>query len=331
VPQRAQSNRNAARRTHARRCTLPLALLAAGPILAAPLSGELEGDVSAGYDSNPAQSHEATGLAFARYVFAAVQPIGLGGADVSLGASGFYTDYEAANDNYRFALNADWSGTWPDDSGVMTLSAAVAAYRDALVPADARNEAALTLRYERILTARDSLNLTAEIRQLAYIYPSLPWAGRPGSGPSLPAASQSGRARGGLAVRRTDLLSGLGIDVTHAWSPTLTSVLSAAITRCNSPVPVDAYVRSGAGFQIRAEPAVAWSLELGLGWSRTAYDRAPQQQERVDNELAAGLTLRRTIDQAALFCSLDWINSQSTIATRAFRQQVTQCGLSWSF
>jgi len=39
-----------------------------------------------------------------------VQPIGLGGADVSLGASGFYTDYEAANDNYRFALNADWSG-----------------------------------------------------------------------------------------------------------------------------------------------------------------------------------------------------------------------------
>jgi hypothetical protein len=71
---------------------LPLALLAAGPILAAPLSGALEGDVSAGYDSNPAQSHEATGLAFARYVFAAVQPIGLGGADVSRGASSFYTE-----------------------------------------------------------------------------------------------------------------------------------------------------------------------------------------------------------------------------------------------
>jgi len=112
VPQRAQSNRNAARRTHARCCTLPLALLAAGPILAAPLSGALEGDVSAGYDSNPAQSHEATGLAFARYVFTAEQPIGLGRADVSLGASGFYTDYEAANDNCRFALNADWSDTF---------------------------------------------------------------------------------------------------------------------------------------------------------------------------------------------------------------------------
>jgi hypothetical protein len=331
VPQRAQSNRNAARRTHARRRALPLALLAAGPILAAPLSGALEGDVSAGYDSNPAQSHEATGLAFARYVFAAVQPIGLGGADVSLGASGFYTDYEAANDNYRFALNADWSGAWPGDSGVLTVSAAGAAYRDALVPADARNEAALTLRYERILTARDSLNVTAEVRQLAYIYPSLPWAGRPGSGPSVPTSGQSGRARGGLAVRRTDLLSGVGVDATHAWSPTLSSVLSFAIARCSSPVPVDAYLRSGAGFLLRAEPRVDWSLELGLGWSRTAYDRAPQQQERVDNELAAGLTLRRTVHQGELFCSLDWIDSRSTVATRAFRQQVTQCGFAWSF
>ncbi len=112
MPRGATCNRIAARRTHARRCTLLLALLAAGPILAAPLREALEGDVSAGYDSNPAQSHEATGLAFARYVFAAVQPIGLGRADVSLGASGFYTDYEAANDNYRFALNADWSGTF---------------------------------------------------------------------------------------------------------------------------------------------------------------------------------------------------------------------------
>ncbi len=46
---------------------------------------------SAGCDSNPAQSHETTGLAVARYVFAAVQPIGLGGADVRRGASGFYT------------------------------------------------------------------------------------------------------------------------------------------------------------------------------------------------------------------------------------------------
>jgi len=88
MPRGATCNRIAARRTHARRCTLPLVLLAAGPILAAPLSGALEGDLSAGYDSNPAQSHEATGLAFARYVFAAEQPTSLGGADVSLGASG---------------------------------------------------------------------------------------------------------------------------------------------------------------------------------------------------------------------------------------------------
>ncbi|MBK1717841.1 hypothetical protein CKO27_09340 [Thiocystis violacea] len=308
-----------------------------GPALAEqPLSLGLE--VTTGYDSNPAQSEAGMGLFFAQYAFDAARRMRLGGADLTFAASGWLRDYEAANDSHRLALRTDWSRATAQGAGLMTLSLAGAAYRDALVPADERDEAALTLRYDYILTARDTLGLMGETRRLAYRNASLPWSGRPGSSPrdhpsgsSNSSSNSSGRGREVEAVRRDDWLSGLGIDVTHHWSPVLATVFSLAGARRDSPVSAEAYDRHGLGLVMRIEPAASWRLELGLGWSRTRYDQAPRQQEREDIQRTLGLAVRRNLGRSEWFCGLDWLDSDSSIAGRSFRQEVTECGLAWSF
>lgn len=312
-----------------RRIAWPLALLAACPVMA-DQAMRLGGEVTAGYDSNPAQSHDGPELAFAQYAFDAARQTRLGESDLTVGVSGRYRDYEAANDNYRLTLHADWAHETAQGAGLVTLSVAGAAYRDALVPADERDEAALAVRYHHTLTARDTLGLIGEVRRLAYRNPSLPWAGRPGSGFDVQSSGRSARGRG-VAVRRDDWLSGLELDATHHWSPTLSTLFSLVAARRDSPVPVDAYDRHGVGLLVRVEPMAAWRLEMGLGWSRTRYDQAPRQLERDDIQRTAGLALRRTLGPREIFCGVDWLDSDSTISERSFQQRVTQCGLAWSF
>ncbi len=336
-------------------CLLPPLWLIAGAVTAAPPLPEGSAEVSTGYDSNPAQSADGPGLAFVRLDLEATHTLMLGEAEVTLGANAWYTDLEGPNDNARLAVDADWSRTTAGGLGRITLGASGGLYRDDLVPADARNEAGLSARYTRTLGARDSAGVAAEVRWLDYLYPSLPWAGRPGSGPADPAAvaaqaadtlGASGRSGhggrgqssdqtqgppGGLARRRTDRLSGLSLDATHDWTPRLATVLTAAFVRCDSPIPVDAYDRAGLGLLLRTEVGETWPLELGLGWSRTRYDRAPHQLERVDTEVTAGLSIRHRLGPAEASCGINWVHSDSTARGRSFRQQVTRCGLAWGF
>ncbi len=327
---------------------LPPLWLIAGAVTAAPPLPEGSGEVSIGYDSNPAQSADGPGLAFVRLDLEATHPLMFGAAEVTLGAGGWYTDLEGPNDNARLAVDADWSRATAGGLGRLTLGANGALYRDDLVPADARNEAGLSARYTRTLGARDSAGVAAEVRWLDYLYPSLPWAGRPGSGPADPAAETTGssghtgpggrvqssnttQGQGGLARRRTDRVSGLSLDATHDWTPRLATVLTAAFVRCDSPIPVDAYERAGLGLLLRTEIGETWPLELGLGCSRTRYDRAPRQLERVDTEVTAGLAIRHRLGPAEASCGINWVHSDSTARGRSFDQQVTRCGLAWGF
>ena len=311
-----------------------LLLLTSGSSLAAPAPSsdtEIGGEISAGYDSNPAQSHDGPELAFARIAIAAARQMRLGGSELTVGASGWFRDNESDNDSSRLTLRTDWSRETAQGAGLLTLAVAGAAYRDALVPADERNEAALTLRYDHSLTARDTLGLLGETRRLAYINPALPWSGRPGSAPSGRASNRSEHGRAPAALRRDDWLSSLGLDATHHWSPTLATVLTLAVARCDSTVSVEAYSRRGIELLMRVAPAPKWHLEFGLGWALNQYDQAPQQQEREDIQHAAELALRHTIGHSEWFCRLDWLDSNSTHAEQSFQQQVIGCGLARSF
>lgn len=340
---------------------LSLLLLAGDPALAtAPLTDEsptgeplaIRSEVAFGYDSNPAQSREGPELAFARYGVEAARSWTRAGAELGLAASGWYRDNEANNDSYRLTLTGDWTRATDSGAGLLKVAVAGAAYRDRLVPADERDEAAVGIRYSRVLSARHTLGLNGELRRLAYRNASLPWAGRPGA--SVGAGSGSGSGSGGgsdtgrntstdnrhrndtLAVRRDDDLFGVGLDLTRHWLPSLASVLSVAHARCASSVTAQTYDRDDLGLALRVTPADRWRLELGLGWSFTRYAEISRQDRREDERRSLTFAARRALPgsgpgEGEAFCGVEWLDSDSTRAERSFQQQVTQCGLSWSF
>jgi len=301
---------------------------------------ELSGEASVGYDTNPAQSHASEDLAFAHIALGAVKTLNLEQSDLRFALDGWYRDYEADNDSYRLSLGSAWSRPIARDRGLLTLSVSGAIYRDALVPADARNEGALTLRYDHILNARDTVGLSAEVCRLDYRNPSLPWSGRPGSGSGRqnsggcckPSARQGPRRRSAaLEQRRNDQRSTIALDAIHAWSPTLSTRITLAHARNASTVALESYDRNGIGLLAQFMLNNAWRLESGLGWSRSDYSHAQRRLERRDEELNAALVIRHRRGARELFCSLDWIDSDSTIDVHSFRQQVAQCGMAWSF
>ncbi|MFD2111549.1 hypothetical protein [Thiorhodococcus fuscus] len=301
---------------------------------------ELSGEASVGYDTNPAQSHASEDLAFARIALGAAKTLTLDQSDLRFALDGWYRDYAADNDSYRLALSSAWSRPTARDRGLLTLSVAGAIYRDALVPADARNEAALTLRYDRILNARDTVGLSAEVRRLDYRNPSLPWSGRPGSGSGLQLSHGRGKTSGrqgpgrqsaAREQRRDDQRSTIALDASHAWSPALSTRITLAHARNASTVALESYDRSGIGFSARFMLNHSWLLESGLGWSRSDYSHTQRRLERRDEELNAALVIRHRLGARELFCGLDWLNDKSTIDERSFRQQVIQCGMAWSF
>ena len=342
---RKRSDRSIARHGVARSSALlsPLSLgllllvLGAGAGLAsAEPAIEVSGDLGAGFDSNPAQSREGPELAFIRHALELSRQWSLAGSELALGVDGWYRDYEADNDSYRTNGTLDWGMATAQGAGRVAFSISGALYRDALVPADERDEAALGWRYRHLLSARDTLGLSAEVRRLAYRNPSFPWEGRPGSVGRQGASKDSRDRRGAVATRRDDDLLGLVLDVTRHWSPSVSTQLSLAHARCDSSVGTQSYDRHGLAVLLRLEPVERWRLELGVGWSLSRYDQASRQREREDRQRSLGLAVRRGLDGRGpgareLYCSLDWLDSDSTIDERAFRQQVTQCGLAWSF
>ena len=331
-----------------------LALLIGWPVLASEPVG-VRADLALGYDSNPAQAREGEGLAFTRCAVEAARVWPLDGTALGLTASGWYRDSEAANDSYRLALSGDWARETHSGAGLLKVSISGAAYRDQRVPADARDEAALGLRYSYILSARHTLGLSAEWRRLAYRNASLPWAGRPGSDSASGAgrrsgsgagsesgsesgrgASGSGRSGGAVPVRRDDDRLTLGLDLARHWGPDLVSVVSAAHARNDSEVAAEAYDRDGLGLTLRFAPRDPWRIELGLDGALIRYDRAPRHRKREDLELGLTLAVRRALPAIAqeageFYCALEWMDSDSTLAERSFQQQVTQCGFSWAF
>ena len=331
-----------------------LLLLAGDPALANELrTGEplaIRSEVAFGYDSNPAQSREGPELAFARYGVEAARIWPLAGAEFGLAASGWYRDNEADNDSYRLTLTGDWTRATDSGAGLLKVSVAGTASRDRLVPADERDEAAVGIRYSRVLSARHTLGLNGELRRLAYRNASLPWAGRPGASVGAGSGSKSGggsdtgrnastdnRHRNDtLAVRRDDDLFGVGLDLTRHWLPSLASVLSVAHARCASSVTAQTYDRDDLGLALRVTPADRWRLELGLGWSFTRYAEISRQDRREDERRSLTFAARRALPgsgpgEGEAFCGVEWLDSDSTRAERSFQQQVTQCGLSWSF
>jgi len=303
---------------------------------------QLEGSIGLGFDSNPAQTHTGTELAFARYAVEAGRSWSTSDGPVfNLGGRGWYRDYEAANDAYGLDLFGEWSRESASGLGLWQLDLSAGGYRDALVPADERDEAAIGLRYDHLLSARYTLGLSTDVRRLDYLHAALPWTGRPGStskagskrATSLDETDRNLSSR--FARHRDDTRLEFGLDVTRHWSPGLSTRFALAYAENDSSVHLESYRRPGLGGSLRLEPSEDWRLEAGFNWSLTRYTRTPSHHEREDSEFGLSLAVSRRLnppvgDGAEWRCRLEWLGNDSTLADYSFQQWVTECGLSWS-
>ncbi len=324
--------------TVSRRRLILAAALAAVCRFAVAEPFETDIELVLGHDSNPAQRRDGPELAFARYGLEVERRAGLGAGELSAGLNAWYRDYEGSNDSSLVMLEAGWSRDLQKGLGALGLDLEGGFYRDALVPADERNEARLSIRYDRLLSARDELGLWGELRWLSYRNASFPWQGRPGSGPNLQsgsgsglgqgAGSQGGAGGGPRPQRRDDRIAALGLEFSRFWMATLSSSLVLNIARRESPVPVEAYDQYGADLRIRFEPAARWQVEAGLGWQWTGYDQAPRGLQRDDERLTAFAAVSRSLGAGEILCDLSHRDNASSIDAKSFRQTVTQCGYS---
>jgi len=294
-------------------------------------NAQLFAQIMLGYDSNPAQTQTPAGAAFASYAAGIENERYIDGSAWGLSLNAWYRDYEGMGDSYRTNLLGSWSTETEDGLGRVTLSIEGNLYRDALVPADERNEAALALGWSRSLSARDDFTIETAVRWLAYRNESLPWQGRPGAATANRSPRGAEREGSLAAVRRTDRIASLDLHSAHYWTPTISTSVDLYLARRDSPVRLEAYRQLGAGLSLRLTPATDWQLDLALDGYGRQYDRAPRQLERNDKRLGAALVLRRKMDAGELSCGLETSHNRSNISTKSFRQWVSQCGSFWTF
>ncbi|MCG6941597.1 MAG: hypothetical protein LJE69_10140 [Thiohalocapsa sp.] len=318
------------------------------PMVPSPV---LSAELGLGFDSNPAQSSDAVSLGFAE--------VGLGAQwqvrdDLSFDAEAGYRDYAGANDNWTAAVRIDWlAAAEGARSDPLTLSAEAGVYRDQLVTADARNELALAGRWQPIVTPRTELVVGAELRGQHYLNSSLPWSGRPGSASrgrtrraqrtrlsaqrGAPGAGVD-RSTGATALdalagfeprQRYDGLAILSLDGAWYFSALLSGLGTLSLGRRASTEPAESYDNVAVDLLFSRGGVAGWTLELGLGWYRSDYDRAPQDLHRRDEGRSLALAARRPLGRAELSCSVSWLDNRSTVAIKSFAQAVTWCGLAW--
>lgn len=292
---------------------------------------KVNASLGAGYDSNPGQQRESVGLAFARYSLDGNQRFALTDGDVTLGLNGWYRDLEGSQDSHRLAAQGIWTRILGDGPGSLTVGGTAAANRDRWVPDDNRDEAIAEIQYDIALSARDMLGISGEAGRLHYLDRSERCSGRRGLDSGDDAGRHGETSSAAVETSRDDWQAGLALDLTRYWNPDLSTMLSVAAIRHDSPLPVESYGRHAVSLVVRLERLLGWSLELGLGWSDARYDRAPMRQDREDVQWTTGLAARHAWGKHELSCDIRWLERDSTLPTRSYRQQVTQCGLSWSF
>ncbi len=223
--------------------------------------------------------------------------------------------------------------------GALAVSTEAVLYRDEIVPTDSRNEVAVRARLDRILMPRLDLMSFGELRWLGYLDPAYPWEGRPGlgrAGPSRGGTSSGAHSPaalewGGGVKHREDWLATLGIEGRWHLSADASGALALSCARNSSSIIPDGYDACAADLSLAVVPAPRWQGEIGAGWYRTDYDRTRSGFRRRDAGYALGASLQWNAGPSAVICELRWLENQSDLAIKSFRQTVTRCGLVWHF
>ena len=322
---------------------------------------DLTAELTGGYDSNPALTDPSDGSGFSVYGVRVGQPFVLtDGLGLDLSMEGRYQDYWSVGDNYR--VQADGAVTYKLASGrfLPALLGEVAAYRDALIEADERNEAMVGIRADWIISSRLTLGFEQSFRWLSYSNWALPFSGK-GQGRKETKDGKGGRSHSegflpeagwkaspwGLDAaengksplstlyppRDNRLLStGLNLDIFILSS--LNGRVFAAYGDLVSSLDMESYREIQAGAALSWAPASEWLVEAEAAWFRTDYHRVPENMIRVrqtNDVWSAGIQVSRFWGTFEVFGQAGWKSGDAPLDYESYTQTVIQCGLSYSF
>lgn len=344
-------------------CALPWIFFVCG---AKAQAVDVKASISPGYDSNPAQSqYDEQALAFVHYGLSAARRVRRDDVGLELAVSGWYRDYESANDSHRLTLGGDWSKRLDGGRSRLSIGVEGSTYRDQLVPEDERDETGLSLSYRRLFSARVEWGLSAQLRHSWYRNPSLPWSGRPDSGGGTPGrsvgapdsnltrsdepgqssgqrpGSGEGSGSGGefgslpplpVATERDDDFVAVGFDATYYWSPALSATLDLMLARNDSSQRLETHDRYAAALSLAYQPASEWRLGVSLAWDGYRYRELPQGfPRRNDDRLSVAASVTRFVGDGELFCRVRFVDNDSNVLGQSYDQTVSRCGLAWHF
>ena len=321
---------------------------------------DLLSELSAGYDSNPALIDPSDGSGFSIYALGAEHWVGLSeDFALDLSVAGRYQDYWSVEDNYRLQAGAALSYIVAEGRFLPSLVGEVAAYRDALIEADERNEAMVGINADWIISNRLTLGFEQSFRWLGYLNWAKPFSGKgqgrnPDNegkgGKNAPAASPSswqlptapGKQPSGKGNRllntlyppRNNVLMVTGVDLDVFMMSPLTGRLYAAYGDLSSSLDMESFREVQAGAALSWIPADQWRTVFEATWYRTQYYSVPENITRVrrtNYSWSAGVQISRFWGDFELFGQVGWKSGDAPLDYESYTQTVIQCGLSYSF
>ncbi|MFO7599933.1 MAG: hypothetical protein R6X27_09010 [Candidatus Desulfacyla sp.] len=325
------------------------------------LAVDLTAELTAGYDSNPALIDPSEASGFSVYGLRAGQPLGLtDDLSLDLSVEGRYQDYWSVGDNYRVQADGAITYSLAEGKFLPALMGEVAAYRDALIEADDRNEAMVGVRADWIMSSRLTLGFEQSCRWLSYLNWAMPFSGK-GQGRQDAKGGKSGK-RSSPAFRpekgwepspwRPDsgekgnsplhtlypprdnrlLATALNLDIFILSS--LTGRVYGAYGDLDASLDMESYREIQAGAALSWAPAPEWLVGVEAAWFRTNYHRVPESITRVreSNDLwSAGIQVSRFWGDFEIFGQAGWKSGDAPLDYESYTQTVVQCGFSYSF
>jgi hypothetical protein len=321
---------------------------------------DLLAELSAGFDSNPALTDPSDGSGFSVYALRAEQPFALTeDLALDLSAEGRYQDYWSVGDNYRLQAGTSLTYILADGRILPSLMGEVAAYRDALIEADDRNEAMAGIGADWIISNRLTLGFEQSYRWLNYRNWAKPFSGK-GQGRQTDKGGKGGK-RNATAFQpgkawltsisdpdpkkgngrlntfyppRDNRLLSAALDLDIFILSSLTGRVYAAYGDLDASLDMESYREMQVGAALSWFPTPQWLVGVEGTWSRTEYHRVPQDitcVRRTNYTWSAGIQVSRFWGDLELFGEMGWKSGDAPLDYESYTQTVIQCGLSYSF
>lgn len=284
--------------------------------------------VIAGYDDNVNLTPEALDSAYTvTYLTVSHQRLHekmLGESLLFLNAS--YKNFVEFNDEIDVSVGGQYS-CFPMDNAMMTQGFMEGGiFRDRENPIDEFNWGKTGIQLKYFFNDRIKFDYIQAVRGRHFLE-SVEFLTETTSG-SMQGSGGSGTTETIITKEQNDLLvsSDFGVQINcYSW---LDIDLTALFGRLYSSIDFDEYNECGGAVSVNISPEKSWLVTL-----KTSQFKRKFTTDKIRNDTfsSTGLIISKMTDKFEVFVDIDVMENSSTINEESYKQQVTQCGITYFF